>query len=343
MVRIFAATVGITLLTLGTAAYAETQAEQEARTLFREGNKRLEAQDFPAALELFRQAYERSPNPKILLNLGTTLRSLGREAEAADTYDRYLADPQADPKRRHEVEKLVREIDKRVGRVRIAVNEPGARVLLDGRSVGESRALLVVRADPGRRAVVAEKTGFRTAAATVAVAAGGEHSVDLKLEPAGAAPGGGVVSPEPGAGTLSITRRPKRADAEWWGRGFGGLLRTDVDGKFRGAAAVVGGYYAPLKFLEASVAAILGPNYGLYVGVTGLLPLGRWRPLAQLGLPLYFIDGARPGLHAALGLEWVAHRYLAFNVLVGVEHHFKLPANFEKTIFVPSLGLLVRL
>jgi hypothetical protein len=341
MTRIFAAAIGLTLLTLGTPAHAESKAEQEARSLFREGNKRLEAQDFAAALDLFRAAYARSPNPKILLNLGTTLRSLGREAEAADTYERYLADPQADPKRRAEVQKLVREVDARVGRLRVTVNEPGARVLLDGRAVGESPAPIVVRADAGTRTVVAEKTGFRVAAATVAVAAGVEQAVELKLERAGATGGSGAAGAE-GSATLTVTQRPARSEPEP-GRGFGGLVRTDVDGKFRGAAAVVGGYYAPFRFLEASVAAILGPEWGLYVGVTGLLPLGRWRPLLQVGLPLYFIDGARPGIHAALGVEWIVHRYLAFNVMVGMQHHFNLPANYEKTIFVPSLGVLVRL
>jgi hypothetical protein len=342
MTRILAAAIASALLTLGTPAHAESKAEQEARSLFREGNRRLEAQDFPAALDLFRAAYTRSPNPKILLNLGTTLRSLGREAEAVDAYARYLADPQADPKRRREVEQLVREVDARVGRLRITVNEPGARVLLDGRAIGESPTPITVRADTGTRTVVAEKAGFRIAAATVTVAAGREHTIELKLEPSGTAPAGAGAGGDAGQTLPTVTQRPARAEPDP-GRGFGALARVDVDGKFRGAAAVVGGYYAPLRFLEASVAAILGPEWGLYVGVTGLLPLGRWRPLLQVGLPLYFIDGARPGIHAALGVEWIAHRYLAFNVMVGVERHFNLPSNYEKTIFVPSLGVLVRL
>jgi hypothetical protein len=342
MTRILAASIVVTLLALGHPARAETAAEQEARALFREGNRRLEAQDYPAALELFRKAYARSPNPKILLNLGTTLRSLGREAEAADAYDRYLADPQADPKRRREVEKLVREIDAQVGRLRVTVNEPGARVLLDGRRIGESPALIVVRADPGTRTVVAEKAGFRIAAAPVAVVPRSEHVVELRMERLGATAAGGGAGADPGRAPTGVTKRPARSEPEP-GRGFGALARVDVDGKFRGAAAVVGGYYAPWRFFQASVAAILGPEWGLYVGLTGFLPLGRWRPLLQLGLPLYFIDGARPGVHAALGLEWVAHRYLAVYVMAGVEHHFDLPAHYDKTIFVPSLGLLVRL
>jgi len=332
------------LLALAPAAHAESKDELEARTLFREGNRRLEAQDYAAALELFRSAYARFPSVKILLNLGTTLRTLGREAEAADVYERYLADPKAEPRRRAEVERLVKELDGRLGRLRIVVTEPGAKIVVDGREVGLSPVLTAVRAEPRSHTVTAAKAGFRPAVVTVAVAAREEKVVEVQLEPlaepAAARPASPAPEPPTPAPVVVATPSP-REDFE--GRGFGGVVRSDIDGKGRGAVAVVGAYVGLWRYLEFSVAGIIGQEKGLYVGAAGLLPLGRFRPLVQVGMPLFFIDGARPGIHAAGGVEWVLHRYLGLVVTVGVQHYFSLPADYDRTIFVPSVGALVRL
>ena len=108
-------------LVLPTArAHADPQAEQEARAMFKKANHLLETGEFAKALELYREAYARFPSPKILINIGTALRSLGRDAEAAETYQRYLDDPGADPKRRDEVKQLLDELSAKLGRLSIS-------------------------------------------------------------------------------------------------------------------------------------------------------------------------------------------------------------------------------
>ena len=103
--------------------------------MFKKANHLLETGEFAKALELYREAYARFPSPKILINIGTALRSLGRDAEAAETYQRYLDDPGADPKRRDEVKQLLDELSAKLGRLRVDIDQPGAQLQLDGRAV----------------------------------------------------------------------------------------------------------------------------------------------------------------------------------------------------------------
>jgi len=66
-----------------------------------------------------------------------------------------------------------------------------------------------------------------------------------------------------------------------------------------------------------------------------------------VGVPIVISDGAKPGIHAAGGLEWNFTRNFAAFVLVGVEvfptAQSTATVKYEKVIFVPSLGLQARL
>jgi hypothetical protein len=366
------------LLAAGTV-HADARAEREARALFKEANRLLREKDYVAALDMYRAAYGRWPNPKILLNIGTTLRNLGRDAEAADAYERYLVDGKPDAKRRTEVQAILKEITARLGKLRIEVNEPGARVLVDGKVVGESPQAITKRVEPGTHTVVAEKQGYPAAAATVQIAAGQERVVELRLvqpgppsptptptptpgpppkaapdatpeepptPPTPAPPPAGPEGPAAGgpvSGTVAKVAPPRAGS----GGRFGAFARADVDGKFRGAAGTVGASYGVLSFLDVWVAGIIGPKSGLALGGTAYLLKGRFRPLGTVAVPLLFADGARPGVHVGVGAEYAFHRNLAAFLLVGLQFYPTAQTTdtvkYEKLVFVPSLGLQARL
>jgi hypothetical protein len=164
-----------------TVTVAKADGQSEARALFKEGNRLLDAGDYVGALDMFRGAYSRWPNVKILLNLGTALRQLGRNVEAAENYEKYLNDSGADQAKKPQVEAILKEISSRLGKLRIEVNEPGARVVVDGRPVGGSPQSFTLRVEPGSHSVVAEKEGYPLSAATVSVGAGEERAVELRL------------------------------------------------------------------------------------------------------------------------------------------------------------------
>ncbi len=178
-------------------AHADKATESEARRLFSDGNERLESGDYVGALDKFRTAYGLWANAKILLNIGTALRQLGRNAEAADAYEDYLAHQDSDPKRKAEVTGILKQLEALLGKLQISVNEPGARVIVDGKFVGESPQSILLRVEPGVHSVVAEKQGYAVAAVTVVVAAREGRDVDLKMIPIADGGGGRALPDQP--------------------------------------------------------------------------------------------------------------------------------------------------
>jgi tetratricopeptide (TPR) repeat protein len=191
------------------SAFADEQAE--ARTLFKEGNRLLDQGDYVGALDMFRGAYSRWPNVKILLNTGTCLRQLGRNVEAAETYEKYLNDSQADAAKKQVVEQILKEISARLGKLRIEVSEPGAKVIVDGKAVGGSPQSFIMRVEPGSHSVVAEKEGYPLAAATVTVGAGEERAVEMRLT--GAAPRPETPTPVEKPATPPPTQTPATTES----------------------------------------------------------------------------------------------------------------------------------
>jgi len=187
--RRFTIVMAMWMLLAGTSSAAPDAAlKHKAQELLTEGNALVLEGDFGAALVKFRTAHELYPSPKLLLNIGTSLRQMGRNAEAAATYEQYLAHPDADPARADELRGILVELDKLVGRLDIRVGETGVRVSLDGARLRDLQGHTVARVDPGRHTLVAEKEGRAPTVRHVAVAAGETASVVLVLNEPGQEP-----------------------------------------------------------------------------------------------------------------------------------------------------------
>ncbi len=162
------------------APMAATDARAQAQSLMDMGNGYLQQGDYVRALESFRAAYGLFPSPKLLLNIGTTSKLLGRNAEAASAYAAYLARPDRDPKRAVEVERLLSELDGSIAIVRIVVRTEGAIVRLDGRVLGPAPLDADVRVEPGEHALSVEKVGMRPGVAALRLGAGERPRVQLE-------------------------------------------------------------------------------------------------------------------------------------------------------------------
>ncbi len=154
-----------------------------AKKLLAQGNQLVGEGDYLGALEKFRAAYDKFPSPKILLNIGTTLRQLGRNVEAADVYQKYIQDPEHDAAREKDVERVLGEIDAVVGHILVTVDDPAATLRLDGKQIdpftkGESR-----RVEPGEHTLTAEKPGAATVVQSILVKPRQEHLVNLRFAP----------------------------------------------------------------------------------------------------------------------------------------------------------------
>jgi hypothetical protein len=109
----------------------DAKARPLAAALMTEGVRQLQVQAYEQALANFLEAYSKFPSPKILLNIGSTLRDMGRLADAANTYQRYLADPATGPERIAEVKDLLIELDKELTVLTIRVSPRGSEVSID--------------------------------------------------------------------------------------------------------------------------------------------------------------------------------------------------------------------
>lgn len=163
---------------LPTTAFAEPAprldegAKERATQLMKEGNDLSGESSYPEALEKFQQAYAIYPSPKILLNIGTTLRNLGRNAEAAEVYERYLSRDDRDPGRVAELERILREIDAVVGHITIKASVAGSMVTIDGKELGVAPFTRTLRVEPGAHKVVAEKAGMQAYVGSLSIKAG---------------------------------------------------------------------------------------------------------------------------------------------------------------------------
>ncbi len=315
----------------------------DAQSLMQSGVKLLEAKDYLGALAVFKTAFERLPNAKILLNIGTTLKLLGRDADAANVYQRYLDAADTDPKRRPEVEKLLDKIDKTVGRVALTVTPSDAQIQID-----DDDWLHVVhgatwRLAPGHHAIALHHDGFEPTTKPIDVAAG--ESVELALTlVAVAKPSRGWRRCGHRAEPVAVGIRAAPVLEEAPRSRFGALVFGHFDIPHGGAALV--GATADLIDLDrvaVRAAAILGPHVGGYVGgVVAILP-HIYRPYISAGFPVFVSNGARFSIRGAAGFEYELSRHLAISIEAGVEHTFDPEMNVKATAFVPAAGIIGRL
>ena len=152
-----------------------------AQALMVEGVKRLQARSYDQALANFLEAYARFPSPKILLNIGSTLRDMGRLADAANTYQRYLDDPATGSDRVVEVKELLLKLDEQLTTLQVRVTPRGSDISIDGGPFIPVGQVLATRVRPGLHLVRIRK-GDRSAELTVNGFEGETKQVEARVE-----------------------------------------------------------------------------------------------------------------------------------------------------------------
>lgn len=325
-------------LTLGAAAARadDEAAKREAKALLREGNRLLqEARDPAGALELFLSAYDKFPSPKILLSIGSAERELGHAAAAANAYARFLESPDATGDQATEARRLLGELDRALGRVRVRVAPAGAELRLGDGRWQPADALAEWRAAPGPLEVAARAAGHDDGRGTVTVVAGRVVELAITLTPTAAPPPSSPPSRD-------VPDAPPAAEPARGPGRLGILGKLIVDGEGRGAGGVVGGVVG-LGPVALDLAAIVGPTFGAYGGVHVGLGGGRLRPVLGVGVPVFFDDGARIGARAAGGLEYRLSPRLRMSLEVGAEYMLTRADDIDRWVLAPALAAEARL
>lgn len=138
--------------------------------------------DYRAAIDEYRRAYELSPHPSVLYNIGLAHEKLGSLRAAAEHYLRYL-DESDDAEDRDQVLARIAALRERPSVVRIDTEPTGATVHVDG--VARGPAPLELELPGGEHEVSARMEGRAAARRTLALSYGepAELSLDLTARP----------------------------------------------------------------------------------------------------------------------------------------------------------------
>jgi hypothetical protein len=342
----------VSFLVVGAAGVAHAQpapapapqdpSKMDAKQLLATGLKLYAGGQYLGALAVFKDAYSRFPSAKILLNIGTTLKQLGRNAEAANTYQKYIDAPDVDPAKKAEAAKVLAELDAKLAVLEITVTPDDSEVQVGSEDWLPAKDAAHYRVTPGPVTIHFRKDGYKPATITIdAVNAGGHSPATItleKVEVAVVAPVGPALPTEPVDDGISAGVTPEEPPGK-----LGFFAYEHVDIQFKGAATFVGAAYEVIPQLQAEVGGVLGPKFGAYVGARYAILPGKLRPVVAVGMPMFFSDGPRVGVRGAGGVEVIVHKHVAIAAEVGVEHVFNPEMNFAATTFIPALGAIVRL
>jgi hypothetical protein len=141
--------------------------------------------DYAGAVTKYRQAYEISKEPRLLIDTAICEKNLRQYARMQTDLLKFEreAGPTAAPEDKRAADDALAAIKKLVGGVTITTNEPGAAVSVDGEDVGTTPLRDPVVLDLGRHTFRAGKAGFEPAETVLEIPGGQNTSVPLVLAP----------------------------------------------------------------------------------------------------------------------------------------------------------------
>ncbi len=198
------------------AAGPSSPAQREAEEHDRRALEAIKRADAESARKEFAESYALVAAPKTLWNLLVAETDSNHPVDALKHLKSYMADPNADPKRKEQGRGLLAELSAQVGHVRITAPE-GVPVTLDGAMVSAEERRDVIDVSAGRHGLEALfKSGSQRK--NIDAPAGAETAVTFEAppgeRPAVAAPPAPVMQPQETApnerdrgGSSSSTRR----------------------------------------------------------------------------------------------------------------------------------------
>jgi hypothetical protein len=189
----------VVVLTTGAMVFTSTAAQAErdqasakaaAKTVLARGSRDLESRLYGRALAEFHEAYRIFPSPKIFFNIGLANLYLGRNGEAVQAFETFLAEPTGAPEEsvaRARTESAA--LRPKVAAVTVACPQVGVELVIDGRPAGKTPLPGPLYLDPGQHQLQAKPHDGAPLVRDFVVDAGTRPTLDLPGgPPAGVAP-----------------------------------------------------------------------------------------------------------------------------------------------------------
>jgi hypothetical protein len=204
------------LLLIATYAHAQEDPKALAQKKMADGAQLMEQGQPAEALRLFREAYKLVPNPRYQYNIGVASQATGRDVEALDAFQTFLANAQGvRPEYTEDARKQVEVLRGRVATVSVSSKQAGAGVQVDGRDVGQTPLALPLVLEPGEHRFLVRKLEFEPFEHVVNLRAGDQVTVPVELRPISRATApAGVAITAPGPAQAPAEEAP--VYKRWW-------------------------------------------------------------------------------------------------------------------------------
>lgn len=186
---LFAACVALALVAPAAGASAQdADAKARAKEAFQQGVAAFEAKRYEEALVHFEEAQRLAPHPIVQVNLANCHDKLERPIQAIEHFEAFLASGQAKAEQREEVTAALRRLRGKIGRLLLDVQPEGAEVRIDGGAVMRAPIAAPVLLATGTHTLEVTHPGYTPVTRQVELGAGAVDKLDVRLEPATAAP-----------------------------------------------------------------------------------------------------------------------------------------------------------
>jgi hypothetical protein len=239
------------------------------------------------AVPLLRRSNELGNFKNALWNLAECYVQLDRPREAIEVYGQYIRHPRTNERERRDAREAIEALRSRLARVMVTANVEGARVIVNGRSEGETPASLEL--GPGEHTLSVTSPGFSTWSEDLTTGSGQELAFEAVLRPLP-----GIVS------ALSTPSSEIWIDGQRVGE-------TPWEGAIEGGGHIIEARREGYRRLQRQVAVIPGQRSEVELNLeplSGVLALGVDAPEASL-----VIDGGAQGVGPFAPLELSPGRY----------------------------------
>ena len=158
--------------------------KEQGRNLFKQGNQMFERRQLDTAIKLYRRAFKLWPHPRVLFNIAVTLGFMSRPLESARTFKQVLEygpDPITPHRYKQAVERYI-ELMGQLTTLVVSCQDAGAKLFIDGRSIGTAPIEKKVTLGPGTHMVTASLEGKVPYSAQIRLAPGELKRINVGMQ-----------------------------------------------------------------------------------------------------------------------------------------------------------------